>query len=54
MCYIYQKTIHPTYINKQEEQFEQVNSFKYVGTMMNTDSSIEEQIKERTAAGNRA
>jgi len=48
------KTIQPTYINTGEEQFEQVNSFKYVGTMMNTDSSIEEQIKERTAAGNRA
>jgi len=31
-----------------------VNSFKYLGTMANTDSSIEEEIKERIAAGNRA
>jgi len=48
------KTIHPTYINTGEEQFEQVNSFKYLGTMVNTDSSSEEEIKERIAAGNRA
>jgi len=31
-----------------------VNSFKYLGTMVNTDNSIEEEIKERIAAGNRA
>jgi len=37
-----------------EEQFEQVNSFKYLGSMVNTDNSIEEEIKERIAAGNRA
>jgi hypothetical protein len=36
------------------EQFEQVNSFKYLGTMVNTDNSVEEEIKERIAAGNRA
>jgi len=47
-------TIHPTYINIGEEQFEQVNSFKYLGTMVNTDICIEEEIKERIAAGNRA
>ena len=47
------KTIQPTYINTAEKQFEQVNSFKYLGTMVNTDSSIEEEIKERIAAGNR-
>jgi len=34
------KTIHSTYINTGEEQFEQVNSFKYLGTMVNTDNSI--------------
>ena len=34
--------------------FEKVNSFKYLGTMVNTDNSIEEEIKERIAAGNRA
>jgi len=48
------KTIQPTYIDTGEEQFEQVNSFKYLGTMVNTDNSIEEEIKERVAAGNRA
>jgi len=47
------KAIHPTYINTGEEQFEQVNSFKYSGTMVNTDSCIEEEIKEIIAAGNR-
>jgi len=36
------------------EQFEQVNSFKYLTTMVNTDNSIMEEIKERIAAGNRA
>jgi len=34
------KTIQPTYIDTGEEQFEQVNSFKHVGTMVNTDNSI--------------
>ena len=52
--YCTRKTIHPTYINTGEEQFEQVNSFKYLGTMVNTDNSIEEEIMEREAAGNRA
>jgi alpha-D-ribose 1-methylphosphonate 5-triphosphate diphosphatase PhnM len=35
-----------------EEQFEQVNSFKYLymGRVGNTDSSIEEEIEERIAA----
>jgi len=31
-----------------------VNSFKYLGTMVNTDNCIEEEMKERIAAGNRA
>jgi len=31
-----------------------VNSFKYLGTVLNTDSSVEEKIKERIAAGNGA
>jgi len=37
-----------------EEKFELVNSFKHLGAMANTDSSIEEEIKERIATGNRA
>ena len=46
--------MHPTYINTGEEQFEQENSFKYSGTVVNTDNSIEDEVKERIAAGNRA
>jgi len=52
--YFTRKTIHPTYMDKGEEQFEQVNSSKYLGAMVNTDNSIDEEIKERIAAGNRA
>jgi hypothetical protein len=54
--YIYctRKTIQPTYIDTGEEQFEQVGTFKYLGAMVNTDNTIEEEIKERIAAGNRA
>jgi len=52
--YCTRRTIHPTYIHAGEEQFEKVNSFKYLGKIVNTDSSIEEKIKERIAAGNRA
>jgi phosphopantetheinyl transferase (holo-ACP synthase) len=37
-----------------KEQFEQVNSFKYLGSMVNIDNSVEEEMKERIAAGNRA
>jgi len=40
--------------SEQRANFEQVNSFKYLGTVVNTDSSMEEEIKERIAAGNRA
>jgi hypothetical protein len=47
------KTIQPTYINTGKEQFEQVNAFRDLGTMVNTNNSIEEEIKERIAAGNR-
>jgi hypothetical protein len=52
--YCSRKTIRTTCIDTVEEQFEQVNSFKYLGTVVNTDSCIEEEIKERIAAGNRA
>jgi len=45
--YCTRKTIHPTYINTGEEQFEQVNSFKYLRTVVNTDSSFAEEIKEK-------
>jgi len=43
-----------TYLNTGEEQFEQVNSLKYLGSMVNAGNSTEEEIKERIVAGNRA
>ena len=46
--YCTRKTVEPTYLDTGEEQFEQVNSFKYFGTMVNTE------IKERVAASNTA
>ena len=52
--YCTRKKIQPSHINTGGEQFEQVHSFKYLGRVVNTDNSIEEEIKERTAAGNRA
>jgi hypothetical protein len=55
------KYLHSTRKSKQHnhliaggEWLEQVNSFKYLGTMVNTDNSIEQQIKEEIVAGNRA
>jgi len=35
-------------------EIEEVNSAKYLGTVMNADNVIEEEIKERIAAGNRS
>jgi hypothetical protein len=52
--YCTRKTIQPTYIKTGEEESEQVSSFKYFGTIVNTDDCIEEKIKERIAAGNAA
>ena len=48
------KMFQPTYLNTGAEQFEQVNSFKYLRSIVNTGNSVEEEIKERIAAGNRA
>jgi hypothetical protein len=45
---------HKTYLTAGDERLKQVNSFKYLGTMVNTVNSIKEEIKERFAAGNRA
>ena len=52
--YCTSKIFQPTYFNTGEEQFEKVNSFKYLGSVVNTDNSIEEEIKARIAVGNRA
>jgi len=35
-------------------KIEEVNSVKYLGTIMNADNFIVEEIKERIAAGNRS
>jgi hypothetical protein len=52
--YCTRKPNQQNYLTAGDEWLEQVNSFKYLGIMVNTDSSTEEEIKERIAAGNRA
>jgi hypothetical protein len=52
--YCTRKTVQPTYLDTGEEQFEQVNSFKHLGTVVNTNNTTEKEIKERIEAGNRA
>jgi hypothetical protein len=41
-------------INIDNKGFEQVKSFKYLESTVNTDNAIEEEIKERIALGNKA
>ena len=41
-------------IEIQGMKIEEINSAKYLGTIMNADNLIEEEIKERIAAGNRS
>jgi len=41
-------------INIENKEIEQVRSFKYLGSTINTDNTIEEEIKERIALGNKA
>ena len=41
-------------INSESKEFEQVKSFKYLGSTVDTDNTIEEEIKERIALGNKA
>ena len=36
------------------KKIEQVSSFKYLGSTVNTDNTIEEEIKEKTDVGNKA
>ena len=40
-------------INIENKEFEQIKSFKYLGSTVNTDNTIEEEIKERITLGNR-
>jgi len=41
-------------INIENKEIEQVRSFKYLGSTVNTHNKIEEEIKERNALGNEA
>jgi hypothetical protein len=38
----------------EETKIEQVNQFKYLGSIVNHSNSIQDDIKERIAAGNKA
>ena len=40
-----------TPINIENKELEQVKSFKYLGSIVNTDNIMEEEIKERIALG---
>jgi hypothetical protein len=42
-----------TPINIENKELEQVKSFKYLGSIVNTDNTVEEKIKERIALGNK-
>ena len=44
----------PKSINIENKKFEEVKSFKDLGSTVNTDNTIEEEIKERIALGNEA
>jgi hypothetical protein len=44
----------PKSINIENKEFEQVKSFKYLGSTVNTDNTIEEEIRERIVLGNNA
>ena len=46
------RLVRPT--NIESKEIEQIKSFKYLGSIVNTDNSIEEEIKERTALRNKA
>ena len=41
-------------LNIDNTYLEQVKQFKYLGSIINNDNSIEEEIKERIALGNKA
>jgi hypothetical protein len=43
-----------THINIEDMQFEKTEAVKYLGSIVNEDNSIEQEIQERIAAGNRA
>jgi hypothetical protein len=43
-----------TPINIENKELERVKSFKYLGSIVNTDNAMEEEIKERIAIGNKS
>jgi hypothetical protein len=49
-CTRSQDQVTPT--NIENKELEQVKSFKYFGSIVNTDNISEEEIKERIALGN--
>ena len=42
-----------TPVNIENKELEQVKSFKQLGSIVNTDNTMEEEIKERMALGNK-
>jgi porphobilinogen deaminase len=48
------KQIQDGKLSVESMQFEQVESFKYLGSIVNKNNTIEEDIKERIMAGNKA
>jgi hypothetical protein len=42
-----------TPINIENKELEQIKSFQYLGSIINTDNTMEEEIKERIALGNK-
>jgi hypothetical protein len=42
------------HINIENKEIEKVKLFKYLGSTVNTDNKIKEEIKERKAPGNKA
>jgi hypothetical protein len=50
-CTRRQKQLTP--INIQNKEFEQVKAFKYLGSIINMDNTMEEEIKARITSGNK-
>jgi hypothetical protein len=44
----------PKPINIENKEYEQVKLFKYLGSTVNTDNTVEVEIKDRIALGNKA
>ena len=51
MCTRRQEQLTP--VNVENKEIEQVKSFKYLGSIINIDNTMEEEIKARIASGNK-